>query len=607
MPGKFKTKLRVLNLLLSILILAAFHSKIVKNPGGYLFNLDADGIRTYFVIQYYAKDRSSENFHFRGMNYPFGENINYMDGLPVYSVFLRWLNSAGFQTEKIAVAFLNLAMFLSIPLASMILLELLFYYAAPSLLTVVFASGCAFISPQIHRIYNHFGLAFLFVLPGVWLLFLRKNHTGHRVFYTASILCLTVFFSFVHFYYAFLAAAMLFALIWMDRRTGLQRRIFQTAALCILPLVVVRLLVFLSSGADVADRIDRPYGAFGVNYFSSIGDILLPNSDSYFWKLISYHPSRRGTWEGESYIGPVVLAAGVLFTILFITRRKRISQVLSRLRKNGAGSIFDYFQAGRYAGLKNFALVFFLFSSGIVFMPFSDSMLDHFPAILKQFRSLGRLSWIIYLFLTVYIFRRLSAYSRLLQIRSGKIAANALLAAAALLYGLEILEVNLRLRHQTQSDAKRIELLDRSARTLAGRIDPSRYQAAVGLPYFNTGADISELVRQPDGEILFLLTGLSLNTGLPLTNMMGSRSSQSMARMQYSWYNGKDRSVCRFYRSRKKFLILTTDSAIRKIREKKTEKAEELPAEITVINEAKLLSREGGTVLLELDYNQICR
>ena len=330
-----KSFLRLIHLMLCVFLLLGFHSRALFRPGDYYFDLESDGMRTYYVMMYHTADLSAPDFKFRGMNYPFGENLNYMDALPLVTVLFRAGGRMGWQMPSIP-GFLNLTMLLSIPIASILLLEILFRYARPSLLSVIFALGTAFTMPQIHRIYHHFGLGFLFVIPLFWFLFLKMREadkslsgkgkvTASSVIFRLFIVFLTIAAAFVHFYYAFFSAILIGFLTAMNR-TSWRRRALDFFVLAAIPMGIVRLLLFLS-GDGRTDRISRPYGSFGRNYYSSPGDIFLPNYKSTFWE-IAWRPWHLGTWEGEAFVGFAVIF--ILFIFIYFARRKKREGTLKK-------------------------------------------------------------------------------------------------------------------------------------------------------------------------------------------------------------------------------------------------------------------------------------
>ena len=65
--------------------------EIALAPNSYLFSDNPDGIKNYYTFLYQQK--YGTGFHFMGMNYPFGENLIYVDAIPIFSTLMSFINS----------------------------------------------------------------------------------------------------------------------------------------------------------------------------------------------------------------------------------------------------------------------------------------------------------------------------------------------------------------------------------------------------------------------------------------------------------------------------------------------------------------------------------
>ena len=69
---------------------------ILTYPNKYIFNSIYDGLKNYYVLTTYVNTELTADFlHFSGYNYPFGENVFFIDNTPIFSIPYKFLVSNG--------------------------------------------------------------------------------------------------------------------------------------------------------------------------------------------------------------------------------------------------------------------------------------------------------------------------------------------------------------------------------------------------------------------------------------------------------------------------------------------------------------------------------
>ena len=127
-----------LTLLLSTLLLFLYFGSVLRAPGHYMFNTDGDGMKNYFSFAWHAEHDTSITT-FSGMNYPFGEHIDYPDAQPLQSNVWRAVCKVFPGLLPHTVALINLMMLASIVLCALFVYGILRELSMPELLAAVFA------------------------------------------------------------------------------------------------------------------------------------------------------------------------------------------------------------------------------------------------------------------------------------------------------------------------------------------------------------------------------------------------------------------------------------------------------------------------------------
>ncbi len=515
-------------LLLGILLVAliVFYRPVLLHPNSTMMGSSADGIKNYYTPWYHAKWDSSYTW-FEGMNYPYGDHLVFADAQPLLSNTIKMLGLADYT-----VGILNYAMLLSIVVAGWLLYRILLRWQVDAVWAALAGAAIALLSPQVLKMNGHYGLAYAFAVPLVWHLALRAFEQPGlwRSFALTAALFLMAW---LHPYYLMISAVFLTAFWGMHsllawRSTKFLHKVYHFGLQVILPVLLFTLVMKITDPVT-----DRPANPFGFDqYISTWKSIFLPMALVGLDTLVPAKWRLDGAnWEGIGYIG---LMAGLVFLGYWGNTLLRLGQSLLRRRLKEFEWVQDSSLGAETIKLITVSMlagvVIGLFACGIPFAFKPELMTELFPPI-KQFRSLGRFSWVFYYTWTTFSFYLLWQVIKWLQ---GRKLNWAVWVLGGCVIGWTLLEggaLNKGVADRIAAANPPVENPDHTAIVLGQPIGPGiylctpqGYNAIMVLPFFHEG---SENFHTPLPQNSRLAFQASMYTGLPLLNMMMSRTSLS--------------------------------------------------------------------------------
>lgn len=469
-----------------------------------------DGFKAYATYLYHIQHDSTHTW-FQGMNYPFGEHAIPSDTQPLLSNAVRILSTWFPDAQNYAIGVFNFSMLTGILIAGIFLYLILIRLGLPIVYAIPIAVILPFFSPQFWRMTAHFGLAHPEVIPVLIYLLLRFDEKMRWKYSVWIALSITIF-SLLHFYFmAIMGMAIVayFGLRTLIRREWKQIPLF-AAHLGVQVLIPAALLWGWMAGGP-SDRTAQPSGFFT---YHAIWESLLTGLHQPHWQLVDKYLIKIETtdYEGLSYVG---LVAGVAIIIMiFRLFASRFRSPMFEINGSHVGFVKILFWV---------SIGMALFSFGYPFtIPGFESLLS-FSGPIRQFRSVGRFAWFFF-----YV-GNIVAFLWLYSATHGKrIQPFAMVGALAILV-FETWHFNrvpdLRLDEiESFTPGKRF--------TDTSGVDFSRYQAIMTVPYFNIGSDNLGAFGN-DGFILQNALALSVQTGLPTTSAMLTRTSIAQTFKQF--------------------------------------------------------------------------
>lgn len=540
----------VTTLLLAAGVVWWLFPQVLQTPNDFFLEPGGDGIQSYFATAWYALYDRSGN-HFSGMNYPYGENINYPNLQPLVAVLMGQAQQQGWPAGQYTVAITNLLALGGLVLAPVVVYAILRRRHLPVTYAVFAALCIAFLTPQLPRLGPHTSLSYSAFIPLLWYFAIRMQEEPARWRWYAWFAGSSLLMGGMMLY--FLATACFFllghaALLWWLRP---QQRplLWRMVLAAVVPILLYRGFIFLTD--PITDRPPNPYGLLIA--LTTPGSVFLPLVGPLAELRQQYFPGDAGEFEGFAYIGLVaggaLLAAGL----------RALGRALGRRRAGGrwrrpALPLFLITGLGASALLLVLAMGIPLKWSWFAWFT------DHSGPI-KQFRALGRFAWSFYY--VAGVFAAYWLYRQYRWLRRRRRAAWALLLLPLL--GLWAAEawINVSTRAGAVARVWGAASFVSPATGLTPLLQqagyqPQDFQAIVPLPFLCNGTD--KILFTGSEQSIYLSEQMALATGVPLFSSYISRASIAHALRHVQIFStpliGKD--ILADFPNQKPLLLLAT-------------------------------------------------
>jgi len=502
-----------LSLFFTIILFGFLFKPVIEHPNSILYSKSGDAIKSYFNFSYYLK--FDEGIKHDGINYPYGDHLQYINSHPLYVQMIKFVDHHIYPVANYGVGILNLTMIISLILAVPFLFLILRHYSLPRWYAAILSVILLLLTPQFDRIHGHFEMVYAFFLPMYWYLLIRFRSRNNPWLWGTLLVAAGLIGGFTSAYfasfYAIFILGVLLVEIWNYRKNlaSYWKAGLTLLILAILPLVIVKGVVSLTDWAN--DRPDHPYG-FDV-YHATFLSIFLPFT-SPLKSLIGDYVNMNFEWEGRAYVG---LPASILAVSIFITA---IVQVFSK--KKSSWKIFSpdktmkiYLPA---------AILVLLFSMCIPFKYGLGFLLDILPPV-RQFRALGRFSWIFYYVFTIYAAWFFYRLYRLLRTKKMPVAAILVLVFVLAYWSID---AGTNIQRSTRGLFNNNDKLESSDTEFLSRfqeagVQPEEFQAIFFLPFASTCGD--KLLFEGGMNAFSEAMKCSYHTGLPLIQSFSPRLS----------------------------------------------------------------------------------
>ena len=504
-------------LLVTSIILFITLKPVFQHPNSILFSKSGDAQKSYFNFSYYLK--YDDGIKHDGINYPYGDHLQYINSHPLYVQVLKFVDAKIYPVSNYGVGILNLSMLLSLILTVPFLFLILRKYSLPRWYSAIFAILFLFLSPQFDRIHGHFEMVYAFFIPMYWYLLIRWKEGNKRLLWSSLLIVSGLIGGFTSAYYAafftILLLGVLFVELWNNRKkmgvywkSGLY-----LFAIAIIPLLIVKGVV---SATDwITDRPNNPYGfyVYHANFLSVFLPFISPLKS-----ILGNFVDMNFQWEGRSYVG---LPATLLAVSIFITG---FYNLFSKKRANWK----IFLPEKKIAVFFYASILILLFSMCIPFKYGFDFLLKIVPPV-KQFRALGRFTWIFYYIFTVYsayFFYRLYRFLRL----KGMALAGTIIIIFVIGYGS--IDAGTNIKRSTRgllNKNDKFESNDKEylARFKEAKVNPDEFQGIFFLPFASTCGD--KLLFEHGMNSFSDAMKCSYHTGIPLIQSFSPRLSYSQA------------------------------------------------------------------------------
>lgn len=564
----------LISIAFAIAVTAVALGGIVTHPWHIITELGSDGGKNIFTYLYHSL--YGKGLWFTGMNYPYGEHIVYTDGQPLLSVTLSYFK------EHISIGTALTVMWWAIALSNVLSIiycyKILTRFSIPSVIAMLFAALVTICSPQLMGISGHYALAYSCFLPMLFY-YTLQYHTSAKWKYLCFIFITGCISILLHPYFA--AVALIWVCCYAVSYFVTHNATLWDKTKHVLPLLVSTgtVLVLFGLFMKVTDPFakERPATPFGILTNTTHIKDIFSSMYSPFWQLVKDHTrftkiSAGG--EGFIYLGlSVIFAVGFVF-MLWIKSRFTGKQ-------NSAPLLTPF--PPIWLVMAGLAL---LFGMGVPFVWRMEWLLDYVSAF-RQFRTLGRFSWIFYYIVTIY--GAVAIYSLYARYLAGnrKVIAYIVLAGGLAVWAIEAGGYIKRSRNAVAAGydnynmfvskselnnmqwgefvAKPDEIVSWNEFLVSHNYTADSFQAILALPFFATGSE--KLWVCSDENISAWSVAMTAKAGiqlhLPVIDIMMSRSSWTQTFKQVKIAGGPytEKPMLNELTSNKPFLLLHTDYA----------------------------------------------
>ncbi len=480
-----------------------------------------DGVKNYFCYLYFI--RYDAGTHFTGMNYPFGENIIFTDNMPALAWTIAKIKTIFPGIVNYGLVLMHSTFIISYFLCTVFIYKILRLFNVKGWWGPASAVFIAYFSPQFFRLFGHFSLSLVCFFP-MMIYWLMQYERKRALKYVVYIFLLTTLFSFLHVYYlAFslvLCASYCFA--YLTKKGSLKKKI--TYIIPVLVAIGASVFIFklyLKITDPVTDRPIHPLGF--LDTYTSLYEILTSDYNFIGFNLFAHilKKAAKGT-EGYCYPGLIslIVSAYLLYRIL-----KSVIVGLAKKKKIPIHPIRGY---RRWLIVMLIAL---LFSMGAPFTWGLDFLADY-VSIFRQFRSLGRFSWIFYYLISIYtciFLYRLFCRMHLKGYRKLYFATVVIILAVWFIewngYAQDVRQECRNAKANYDNFYSRNTTSWTQWMKEKGTA-PQNFQGIIGLSYMHIGSEKTG-VQENAGAVMYTGAQIACETGLPMMDVMMSRTSWS--------------------------------------------------------------------------------
>lgn len=543
-----KRPLIVIAALQLILVFIGFRS-FWEHPLNYILVDYGDGMKNLFNLQAYVSDPTYNNnfFYIRQFNYPWGEYVNTTDNTPGFAIALKWFCQHVRDISPYAVPLFEALIILSIVLSAVFTYKIFYRLLQNEWIAMLAALVLPWANPQTIRIpRGHFNLALaLFIVWAIWS-FIRwtdLSKQGSKRAYGAAlslIACIVVGFLFHGYYVAilglFIGGLLFFFTIQQIRSKAPWK--MPAAATLFIPLIALAICGWYMKATDplLSQRPDAPGGYDWIEHKVRFWSLFTAPK---FYSFQFWIQNNEVSWDPENmgYLGHIPLY-GFTFVGLLLLFNKEYRQSFADVQRRFFSDplLSTLFWGGLLLLFVNFGEYYYpqtFGDKGITFHNLLNPLLwvHMFTDQVEQFRSLGRFQWPFFWTFSIW-----ALYS--LQHFLNKESAPKIVWLWIPISFLGLLELS----DTVQYNPKRSKLEnplhpERIASLELPKIDYSKYQAALVLPYYYVGSEMHPLILDDHEAVSYFSYQFYLNTRLPLLNTKLARTVRSHAQQIKDWFH----------------------------------------------------------------------
>ena len=501
-----------LTFVVAFAVLTFFYHTVLFAPNDYLFAPSGDGIQNYYSYLFHAK-YDAQFWEFSGMNYPFGEHAVYAGAQPL----LSWLIGT-FGLTDYGIGILNFLMLMSFPICAVFLFKIFRHFQLPNNLALISAIAVTFMSPQIFRLTGHLSLTPVFFIPLMWWLLIKSNQTNALKW---SIF-IALYILWIFFTHPYLGLILLFfgfffwSISTVANKKDWKKYLLNIALQLMIPFVLFQVLVIWSD-SYAAERLGTPAGFF--DFYANWKSVFVAHHGPMNY-LTVLSGVDIGNWESWNYVG---LSTAVFASFILVHVIKNRKSFAFKEHITAELSLFM---------ITGYLILIFSFCFPLKY-DFLRGLVDYLGP-LKQFRVLGRFSWI---FFYIFIVFCIVNFYKLVQKKNGSLALKAVLIGGLVFYAVEFYaahndtsKIVALTKNQFQKENVNPDLIE-----LANFVESEKYDAFIFLPFNHLSSENIMRLGTEQGNFESFL--LSYHTGKPMFNAIVSRMSMKQAILMNNFFS----------------------------------------------------------------------
>lgn len=536
-------------LLFQTLLVCIIFQQILFQPSRFYTNNTWDGIRTLFTIQTYVEQEAPNSWErFNYMNHPYGEEMVFAGGTPLFSYLLKLLH----ETEILPAAWVLPAYYwlilLSIPLTSLVTYLIIKSLLKKKWIACILGFTLPWINYQIPRlVVGHFDLSMsCFLLFNIWLLILitkNWNDFKKQIIHWGLYVFMLVILAYVHLYLAAIIAVFtaIFCVVigWLNFNTthGLKSKLIPTLSggfFSGLAFAII-ILIFNYTDPHAKERRAIPEGYNWEVWNAQFSSMFTPSHGEKI--KFPLQSTASISYENDTYLGSFALYGILLLTLAWLVRKKSNLSFPSfkKISKGLEGKIIiAIFLSGLCSLLIAFGEEFYILKGEYIIKNYLNLFYwakKIYPGI-QQFRVLARFNFYFFWaanFLVAFL---------LVEVFLNKPYGKAIII---ILISLSIIDLSDRIKflkgHITEDNFINVQ------QNKIPNLNYSQYQAILPIPFYLVGNEDYNITIDPEDNWNTFTYYLSYHSKLPLMASKMPRTSLVQARAQISIFQEKTDSV----------------------------------------------------------------
>jgi len=354
------------------------YGDILFNPNQYMLCNSADGLQIYFNYAYHVKYGSG--VFFSNQLYPYKELMFMTDAQSTLTLLVKYWHQHVFEIDKYIVGIFNAIILYSIPLCSFFLFLVFKKCRIHTLIAIIASLFFCFLSPQLFRVYAHFGMAYPFYIP-MLIYFLLQFISTKKAIWWWGVFFTVLFWGFNNVHMGLMGGGFIMLcgiIFYFQSKQKIKFKILPAFA-GFLPLLIIFSTLHLLD--PFPDREAIPWGF--LTFYSQIESVFLPARGTVldFWNWVFNNNIQPHQPEGEAYIGTatIILLFLLISRLIYKTYKKRKTIINSEIRL-----------------LHIVGFIFLIYAMAIPFVWVGGMEWVEKIPFLNQFRCPGRFSWVFY-------------------------------------------------------------------------------------------------------------------------------------------------------------------------------------------------------------------